>query len=203
VLLKQLFLGVHMHTFKQNSLGRYPFFSEDHWGFHAIDACLGPGDVARLVRCCPAVELLSIPGLVQPGVDMSPLLGLGRLQDLYVGGVAIDDEVAGSVFARMGGLRRLEVAAAPQLTDDGVLALAGNKGLRELLLVRCGLGGSMPIKPCGGTALPGARCFLVRQKVRIVWFVSELGFTYTACHTLRCLCVLSTVLTCRVLNAAA
>jgi hypothetical protein len=177
-LLKQLVLGAPMvpvehGTLFQATTGRYRYFSEDLWSSDAIDACLGPGDVARLVRCCPALELLSIPGLVQPGVDMSPLLGLWRLRELYVGGVAINDDVAGSVLAHMVGLRRLEVAGALRLTDAGVLALAGNKGLRELLLVACGLGTSMPITPCGGTGF--ARCFLVRQQVRHMWFVSDLG----------------------------
>jgi hypothetical protein len=163
-LLKQLVLGAPMVPVKHEALlqattGRYRFFSENHCGFDAIDACLGPGDVERLVHCCPALELLSIPGLVQPGVDMSPLLQLWQLRELYVGGAAIDDEVAGSVLAHMVGLRRLEVAGAPHLTDAGVLSLAGNKGLRQLLLVRCGLGGSMPITWCGGTGF--ARCFLV------------------------------------------
>jgi hypothetical protein len=185
-LLKQLMLGAPMEPIKQELLyqattGRYWFFSESHWGFGSLDACFGPGDVAPLVCCCPALELLSIPGLVQLGVDMGPLLGLWQLRELYVGGEAVDDGVAGSVLAHMVRLRQLEVAGAPHLTDAGVLALAGNKGLRELLLVECGLGDSMPITPCGGEG--GACCLLVQQQVRYVWVHTVCqGWELCACH---------------------
>jgi hypothetical protein len=61
------------------------FARELHSGIATPVACFGHGDVARLVQCCPALERLWIPGLVQPGVDVSALLALTALTALFVG----------------------------------------------------------------------------------------------------------------------
>jgi hypothetical protein len=53
---------------------------------HSVPPSLGVGDVGRLVACCSALRSLWIAGLVQPGVDMSPLLHVTQLTQLCVGG---------------------------------------------------------------------------------------------------------------------
>ncbi|WIA40743.1 hypothetical protein OEZ86_004427 [Tetradesmus obliquus] len=84
------------------------------------------------------LKMLSIPGLVTPGVDMTPLLSLQQLQYLFVGGEVVDDAVAGSVLAKMTQLMRLKVFGAPQLTGQGMLALTSLKKLIELEIGGCG-----------------------------------------------------------------
>jgi hypothetical protein len=103
-----------------------------------VGGCFGPGDVARLVECCPALETLWVPGLVQPGVDMSPLTALTALTELLVGGEAVDDGVASSVLAKMTGLERLRIYHAPQLADEGLLALSSLRCLQQLAAWKCG-----------------------------------------------------------------
>jgi HPt (histidine-containing phosphotransfer) domain-containing protein len=86
--------------------------------------CLGRGDIGRLARCCPALEMLWIPGMVQRGVDMSPLLRLTALTELFVGGEAINDAVASGVLAQMTDLKELMLFCVPELTERGEAALA-------------------------------------------------------------------------------
>jgi hypothetical protein len=117
---------------------------EDHGGIKVPEACFGPGDVDRLVRCCPAFEELWMPGLVEPGVDVSALLRLTAVTGLYIGGEVYDDDVAVSVLAEMGSLRELAVCDAPQLTDQGLLALTALTNLRQLCVLCCGLSNAMP-----------------------------------------------------------
>jgi hypothetical protein len=102
-----------------------------------MGCCVGPGDVARLVECCPALKSLEVPGLVQPGVDMGPLTALTALTDLFVGGEVVDDGVASSVLAKMTGLEGLRIYHAPQLTDEGLLALSSLKQLEQLAAWNC------------------------------------------------------------------
>jgi hypothetical protein len=107
--------------------------------FEDQPACFGPGDVERLVCCCPALERLWLPGLVQPGVDVSALLQLTALTGLLVGGDVWNDNVSVSVLAGMTGLRQLELCDAPGLSDQGLLALAALTNLTELRALHCGL----------------------------------------------------------------
>jgi hypothetical protein len=86
--------------------------------------CLGCGDIGRLVQCCPALEMLWIPGMVQPGVDMSPLLRLTALTELFVGGEVVTDGVASRVLAQMTRLKELMLFCVPELTEQGKAALA-------------------------------------------------------------------------------
>jgi hypothetical protein len=105
------------------------------------DAWFVPGDIERLVCCCPALEQLCMPEVVQPGVDVSALLGLTALTGLFIGGEVYDDDVANSVLAEMSSLRELALCLAPQLTDQGLLGLAALTGLtvRQLEAACAGL----------------------------------------------------------------
>jgi hypothetical protein len=104
---------------------------------------LGVGDVSRLVACCPALRMLWIAGLVQPWVDMSPLLQLTQLYDLCIGGEVVDNNVATKVLAQMPQLEHLQVFCAPQLTDTGVLALVALTNVVKLVACETGCSGEM------------------------------------------------------------
>jgi hypothetical protein len=84
------------------------------------------------------LDFLSIPGLVQPGVDMSPLKALTALTGLGVGGVAVDDNAASMVLAQLTGLHSLGLYYAPHITDQGLLALSALRRLTELWVWDCG-----------------------------------------------------------------
>jgi hypothetical protein len=85
-----------------------------------------------------------MPGLVQPGVDVSALLALTGLTGLFVGGDVYDDAVAANALAQLRSLRELEVCDAPQLTDQGLLACAALTRLTRLVVLCCGLSDVMP-----------------------------------------------------------
>jgi hypothetical protein len=108
-----------------------------------MPACFGPGDVSRLAACCPALQWLWFPGLVAPGVDLSQLLALEQLYCLFLGGEVIDDDVTVNILAHMTQLERLKVYAAPQLTDQGLLALTALKWLTQLEAWGCGISSSV------------------------------------------------------------
>jgi hypothetical protein len=115
-----------------------------HRGFDTPAACFGPGDVERLVCCCPGLERLWMPGLVQAGVDVSPLLRLTALTGLFVGGEVWCDDVAVSVLAGMTGLQELQLCDAPGFTDNGLLALSALTGLTKLGVLSCQLSTALP-----------------------------------------------------------
>jgi hypothetical protein len=117
----------------------YSGHDRDASEFEQQFACVGPGDVERLVCCCPALEQLWLPGLVQVGVDVSALLRLTALTGLFVGGAVWDDDVAVAVLAEMSGLRELQLCDAPGFTDAGLLALSALTGLTKLGTLHCGL----------------------------------------------------------------
>lgn len=83
-----------------------------HWwdnGHYCADgAPLGPGDVDRLVKCCPSLDELDVAGSVQCGVDMSGLRHLQHLTSLVVGGESVDDGCAEGL-AQVAGLEALTV----------------------------------------------------------------------------------------------
>lgn len=105
---------------------------EIHECIQQIEPCWGSGELARLVQRCPALQLLFIPGLLQPGVDMTPLTSLTALTWLSVGGAAVDDGAASAALAGLTRLRRLYIYAAPQLTDWGLLKLTALRQLTDL-----------------------------------------------------------------------
>jgi hypothetical protein len=102
-------------------------------------AALSGSDLDLLVECCPALELLSIPGMMQPLSDVSPLTGLTALTALFVGGVDIDDDVARIALAPLTQLQRLRIYYAPELYDLGLLALSALRKLTELGVWSCGV----------------------------------------------------------------
>jgi hypothetical protein len=112
-------------------------------GIRGMPACFGLGDVSRLVACCPALQTLWIPGLVAQGVDLSGLLSMEQLYCVFVGGEVRDDDVASNILAHMTQLGRLKVYAAPQLTDQGLLAFTALRGLTMLESWRCGFSSSV------------------------------------------------------------
>jgi hypothetical protein len=70
--LKVLELGPDAFNTLDEPTEHFMYFSgAAHGGLDAAVACFGPGDVERLVCCCPALERLWLPGLVQAGVDVS------------------------------------------------------------------------------------------------------------------------------------
>uniref|UniRef100_A0A383VJD4 Uncharacterized protein n=1 Tax=Tetradesmus obliquus TaxID=3088 RepID=A0A383VJD4_TETOB len=71
-----------------------------------VGTCLGEGSLSKLVNCCPGLQQLGIPGLVEPGVQMQPLLQLTALTWLSVGGEVVTDDVACDVLAQLSGLRQ-------------------------------------------------------------------------------------------------
>jgi hypothetical protein len=120
------------------------FTGAEHGGFDAPVACVGPGGVGRLVCCCPGLERLWMPGMVQTGVDVSLLLRLTALTGLFVGGEVWDDDVAVSVLAGMSGLQELQLCDAPDFTDQGLLALAALTSLTKLGVLSCGISQALP-----------------------------------------------------------
>jgi hypothetical protein len=150
--------GRHMPTLRVLELGplekwyalpsglHQPLFfgQEDHGGVAVPEECFGPGDVERLVRCCPGLERLWLPGLVQAGVDVSAVLRLTALTGLFVGGAVWDDAVPVSVLAGMSGLQQLELCDAPEFTDQGLLGLVDLTRLTKLGVLCCGLSDAMP-----------------------------------------------------------
>jgi hypothetical protein len=103
-----------------------------------MGCCFGPGDIARLVECCPALESLWVPGLLQPIVELSPLTALTALTELVVGGEVVHDGMASSVLAKMTGLERLRIYFVPHLTDAGLLSLSSLRQLEQLAAWKCG-----------------------------------------------------------------
>jgi hypothetical protein len=111
--------------------------------FKRMQPCVGSGDVRRLASCCPALQQLWLAGVLQPGTDLSPLLQLQQLTCLVTGGAAVDDVAAGSVLAKLRGLKRLQLYCCKQLTDRGLLSLAALTGLTTLGCRRCGFSRSV------------------------------------------------------------
>ncbi|KAF6259703.1 hypothetical protein COO60DRAFT_1460004 [Scenedesmus sp. NREL 46B-D3] len=99
----------------------------------------GPGDIGRLAACCPNLEVLCIPGAVQSGLDMRPLLQLTGLTQLALAGAAVTDDLAAAVLRRLKRLQILDVAFAEGLTDVGLLALTSLRQLTSLQISDCGI----------------------------------------------------------------
>jgi hypothetical protein len=130
--LKQLVLGVPPLTWER--MGCVEGYAHRvSW----VGNCLGDDSLPGLVSCCPGLEQLCIAGLVEPGVDMSPLLQLTALTELYVGGGVVDDNMAGSVLARLSSLQSLGVFVAKKFTDCGLLKLTSLKQLTRLVIAGC------------------------------------------------------------------
>lgn len=104
-----------------------------------VGTCLGEGSLSKLVSCCPGLQQLGIPGLVEPGVQMQPLLQLTALTWLSVGGEMVTDDVACDVLAQLSGLRQLGVFDASGFTDCGLLALTQLRQLAWLAVGGCGI----------------------------------------------------------------
>jgi hypothetical protein len=123
----------------------YAYFSgATHADLDTLAACFGPGDVERLVCCCPVLEHLWMPGLVQAGVDVSALLQLTALTGLFIGGAVWNNEVAVSVLAGMTRLQELQLCDAPGFTDEGLLALSALTCLTKLAVLSCKLSSTLP-----------------------------------------------------------
>jgi hypothetical protein len=105
----------------------------------ATPSCFGLVDVDRLVQCCPALEYLSIPGMVEEGMDLSPLTALTALTGLIVGGDAVGDGAIIGAVVPLTRLRGLQIYHAPFMTDQGLLALSALRRLKELGAWDCGI----------------------------------------------------------------
>jgi hypothetical protein len=122
--------------------------AERVWDFHSDadvvalvaeqDPCLGHDELTRLVQRCPALELLRIPGLVQPDVDWSPLTALTALTGMCIGGDAVDDNAASMALAQLTGLQSLQIHHAPHMTDQGLLEMSALRRLTRLGAWDCG-----------------------------------------------------------------
>jgi hypothetical protein len=99
----------------------------------------GPEGMSRLVAACPNLQSLWIPGVVQPGVDMSPLLQLTGLTKLGLAGEAVNDNMSHNVLRRLAGLQHLDLSYAEGLTDVGLLALTSRRQLTQLQTQCCGI----------------------------------------------------------------
>lgn len=107
-----------------------------------IEPGLGPAGLARLVQRCPALQLLSIPGLVQPGVGGSALAAftaLTALTSLTVGEPTVDDAAASGTLSALTGLRCLQMYCVPQMTDRGLLSLSALRKLTHLEVADSGV----------------------------------------------------------------
>jgi hypothetical protein len=137
--------GRQLPQLKQLLLG----LPDDKWTYHddcmvsnmfnPLQPCVGSDDVRRVASCCPALQQLWLAGVLRPGTDLSPLLQLQQLTCLVTGGAAINDAAAGSVLAKLHGLRRLQLYCCKQLTDKGLLQLAALTGLTTLWAWECGI----------------------------------------------------------------
>jgi hypothetical protein len=99
----------------------------------------GPGDLGRLVRCCPGLEYLSIPGMTPEGVDIRPLTALTALTGLLVSGEAVRDDAISAALAPLTRLQQLQIYQAPDMTDQGLLALSALRQLSKLAAWECGI----------------------------------------------------------------
>lgn len=70
---------------------------------------LGPGDIGRLMRCCPHLQQLWLTTVVAPGTPMGALTALTALTKLAVVGDVVDDAVAVGVLAQLTQLQGLAV----------------------------------------------------------------------------------------------
>jgi hypothetical protein len=135
--LKQLVLGMspqlHSHNYDEEYAPDFDEYDPTKFNsfFNSLPACFGSSDIAGLVQCCPNLEDLCIAGLVQQGVNFSPLLQLTALTQLYLGGGAVDDGVAYS---------SLGVVRAYGLTEQGLHWLAFLQQLTRLIIDGGGCG---------------------------------------------------------------
>jgi hypothetical protein len=157
------------------------FGREQHSDIAVPVACFAAGDIERLVRCCPALERLWMPGLVHPGVDVSALLALTALTGLFVGGDVYDYAVAANVLAQLRSLKELCVCDAPEFTDQGLLACAALTRLTHLCVLCCGLSEVMPTYLGGdkvtdddGFVDDEEGCLLLWEQVGCSWYVRQL-----------------------------
>lgn len=65
-------------------------------------------DLHRITTSCPRLHSLSIPGLLEPGSDLTPLLQLTSCKKLRVGGPAFDNGRAAPVLTQLTQLTSLE-----------------------------------------------------------------------------------------------
>jgi hypothetical protein len=133
LMVQQLVLGVPDEVWEWSEDGLTDF------GGHVgqLEYLFGPGDVGRLVACFPALQRLAFAGLVEPGVEMSPLLQLTALTELSVGGEVVDDDdVASSVLAQLTGLQRLDLHCTG-VSDKGLLQLIALTALTRLSASFC------------------------------------------------------------------
>jgi hypothetical protein len=171
--LKQLVLGVPESVWEWDGVAGYNCCVSN------VGSCFGDGDVARLVGCCPGLERLWIAGLVQRGLDMSPLLQLTALTDLCIGGEVVTEDVASSVLSQLTRLRCLSVYSAQGLTDSGLLALTGLTQLTQLVVAkRKGRGISDDVATVGDDDL--GKWIELEQKVR---FADQTSSRSMLCRT--------------------
>jgi hypothetical protein len=130
--LKELWVGIPQRVLEDQVL-------DDLAEAIVAGACVGPGDVDRLAQCCPALEYLSVPGMVQVEEHLDPLTALTALTGLFVGGEAVSDDAISSALAPLTGLQRLQIYQAPDMTDQGLLALSALRQLTTLGASNCGI----------------------------------------------------------------
>jgi hypothetical protein len=124
-------------------------------------ACLCSGDVDGLVECCPGLEQLWIPCILDQGAELESLLRLTALTNLCVGGIEIDDSVAATVLSQMTVLQRLDVYAAEELTDSGLLTLRALTQLTYLMAWDCGVSRAVT-----GMQHRSGKCLQLTEQVR-------------------------------------
>jgi hypothetical protein len=130
--LKELWVGLPMNVLDEQ------VNEEVAEAVAATSPCFGPGDVDRLVQCCPALEYLSIPGMVEDFEDVTPLAALTALTGLFVGGDAVYDDNISAAVAPLTRLQHLLIYHAPNMTDQGLLALSALRQLTVLVAWECG-----------------------------------------------------------------
>jgi hypothetical protein len=137
-----------------------------------------------LANCCPGLERLCIAGLVEEGVDLSPLLQLTALTglsvgggvtadyyDLHLGGGVIGVDAVNSIIARMTGLRQLDIIKpSVGMSDQGLLHLTALTRLTALRVVNysamTGISSNVDDEPLGEVSNAGVH--LLQSKVRWV-----------------------------------
>uniref|UniRef100_A0A383WH57 F-box domain-containing protein n=1 Tax=Tetradesmus obliquus TaxID=3088 RepID=A0A383WH57_TETOB len=139
--LKQLVLGVPGNIWDVAGYGDDGTIGAEDYALcvERVTPCLDEVSFHRLVSCCPRLEKLWVAGLVEPGVDMRPLLQLTALRKLCVGGEVVTDDVACGVLCQLTRLRSLGVFQARGFSDRGLLALTGLQQLTRLAIGGCGI----------------------------------------------------------------
>lgn len=104
----------------------------DSFGDYMDTPCMTAAELASLISCCPALQILDICNALEASADVSALLQLPPCcTSIQVGGPAFSDAAAG-VVCQLSQLQSLTWCHSEGLTDRGLEKLTVLTGLQHL-----------------------------------------------------------------------